>query len=415
MSFGLTSENDREVGNDYEGYVKSEIALTSLNVKYDFSEAFSITSITAYRDYKDLRGFDWDYSNNDATRWHAVDDNRFKTYSEELRVNYENDKIQLVSGIYLEKSDFHYDQENDKGWLSSIQNISKDIDGDTMGIFSHLTYDLSEKLSLIGGLRFGNEKLTYEDSTETIDYDEDDICPKIGLTYDLLKDLMSYVTISKGYRGGGFNTGAPDGYSKSFDKETLWSYEVGLKGTILDNRLMYDIAVYYMDIDDMQVSEYVTATSAITTNAAKATSQGIEASLNFQATDTINLFAGASYVDIKFDEYNNGKVDYSGNKKTYAPEYNFNIGVTYRAEQGFYASADITGYGDMQLDIANKYKRDAYEIVNAKIGYEQKNYDIYLYAKNLFDKKYDSIGFFNGVYTQYSPPREIGVILTYRL
>ncbi|WP_320044306.1 TonB-dependent receptor [uncultured Desulfobacter sp.] len=415
MSFGLTSENDREVGNDYEGYVKSEIALTSLNVKYDFSEAFSITSITAYRDYKDLRGFDWDYSNNDATRWHAVDDNRFKTYSEELRVNYENDKIQLVSGIYLEKSDFHYDQENDKGWLSSIQNISKDIDGDTMGIFSHLTYDLSEKLSLIGGLRFGNEKLTYEDSTETIDYDEDDICPKIGLTYDLLKDLMSYVTISKGYRGGGFNTGAPDGYSKSFDKETLWSYEVGLKGTILDNRLMYDIAVYYMDIDDMQVSEYVTATSAITTNAAKATSQGIEASLNFQATDTINLFAGASYVDIKFDEYNNGKVDYSGNKKTYAPEYNFNIGVTYRAEQGFYASADITGYGDMQLDIANKYKRDAYEIVNAKIGYEQKNYDIYLYAKNLFDKKYDSIGFFNGVYTQYSPLREIGVILTYRL
>ena len=379
------------------------------------SYAFSITSITAYRDYKDLRGFDWDYSNNDATRWHAVDDNRFKTYSEELRVNYENDKIQLVSGIYLEKSDFHYDQENDKGWLSSIQNISKDIDGDTMGIFSHLTYDLSEKLSLIGGLRFGNEKLTYEDSTETIDYDEDDICPKIGLTYDLLKDLMSYVTISKGYRGGGFNTGAPDGYSKSFDKETLWSYEVGLKGTILDNRLMYDIAVYYMDIDDMQVSEYVTATLAITTNAAKATSQGIEASLNFQATDTINFFAGASYVDIKFDEYNNGKVDYSGNKKTYAPEYNFNIGVTYRAEQGFYASADITGYGDMQLDIANKYKRDAYEIVNAKIGYEQKNYDIYLYAKNLFDKKYDSIGFFNGVYTQYSPPREIGVILTYRL
>jgi len=233
MSFGLTSQNDREVGNDYEGYIKSEITLTSLNVKYDFSENFSITSITAYRDYNDLSGYDWDYTNNDATRFHAVQDNEFKTLSEELRINYENDKIQLVSGIYLEKSDFHYDQDDDKGWLSSIQNIIKDIDGNTLGIFSHLTYDLNEKLSLIGGLRLDNEKLTYEDSTETIDYDENELSPKIGLTYDLSKDLMSYVTISKGYRGGGFNTGAPDGYSKTFDKETLYSYEVGLKGTSL--------------------------------------------------------------------------------------------------------------------------------------------------------------------------------------
>ena len=414
MSFGLTSQNDREVGNDYEGYIKSEIVLTSLNVKYDFSGNFSITSITSYRDYNELSGYDWDYSNDDVTRFHAEHDNKFKTYSEELRVNYKNDKIQLVSGIYLEKSDFHYDKDVDKGWLTYIQNITSDVDGETLGIFSHLTYDLTENLSLIGGLRFGNDKLTYEDSTQTIENDNDDIAPKIGLTYDLLKDLKSYVTISKGYRGGGFNTGAPDGYSKTFNKETLWSYEVGLKGASLDNRLMCGLAVYHMDIDDMQVSEYVTATTSIITNAAKGKSKGIEASLNFQATDTINLFAGASYVDIKFDEYNNGKVDYSGKRKPYAPKYNFNIGATYRSAQGYYANADISGYGDMYLDLANKYKRDAYELVNAKIGYEKENYDIYLYAKNLFDKEYDSIGFSNGTYTQYSPPREIGVQLTYR-
>ena len=414
MSFGLSSHNDREVGNDYEGYVDSEISLTSLNVKYNFNENFSTTSTTAYRDYNELTGYDWDYTNDDATRFHAEHDNEFKTLSEELRLNYENNKIKLVSGIFLEKSNFHYDQKNDKGWLPSIQNIIQDIDGETLGVFSHLTYNLNEKLSIIGGLRFDNEKLTYDDSSQTIEYDEDDIAPKIGLTYDIVKDLMSYLTISKGYRGGGFNTSAPDGYSKTYEKETLWSYEVGLKGTTLNNKLMYDLAVYYMDITDMQVNEFVTATTSITTNVAKGTSQGIEASLNFQATDTINLFAGASYVDIEFDEYNNGKVDYSGNRKTYAPDYNFNIGATYRAPQGYYASADLSGYGDMYLDLANKYKRASYEVVNAKIGYEQESYDIYIYAKNLFDKKYDSIGFFNGTYTQYSPPREVGITLIYR-
>jgi len=67
----------------------------------------------------------------------------------------------------------------------------------------------------------------------------------------------------------------------------------------------------------------------------------------------------------------------------------------------------------MDFDKANKYKRDAYEIVNTKIGYEADKYDLYLYAKNLFDTEYDSKGY-NKFYTIYSEPREIGVQLTYR-
>lgn len=415
MSYGLSSANNRETGNDFEGYVKSEVFLTSLNIKYDFDDDFSITSITAYRDYEESTGYDYDYSDNYASRFHRVNDNEFETLSEELRINYENKKIKLVSGIYLEKDESHNNRDDDKGWLTSIQHTNSDIDGDTFGIFSHLTYNVNEKLSLISGLRFDTEQKTYKDSTETIEYDEDELSPKAGLTYDLSKDMMSYLTISKGYRAGGFNVGAEDGYSKTFDKESLYSYEVGLKGTSLNNRLIYDVAVYYMDINDMQVDKYISAYAAIQMNAAKATSKGIEASINFQITDTINLFAGASYTDIKFDEYNDGKADYSGNTTSFSPEYNFNIGATYRSSQGFYARADLTGYGDMYLNSANEYKRDAYELVNAKIGYEQEHYDVYLYAKNLFDKEYDSIGYYNGVYTSYSPPREIGVTLTYRL
>ena len=196
--------------------------------------------------------------------------------------------------------------------------------------------------------------------------------------------------------------------------QIIYSYETGFKGTGFNNRLMYDFAVYYMDIDNMIVTEYIDAATAILANAAKATSKGIEASLNFQATKTINIFAGASYNDMKFDEYKDAKGDYSGNRNTFTPKYNFNLGVTYRAEQGYYASADISGFGDMYMDRENEYKRDAYELVNAKLGYEQEDYDIYLYAKNLFDKEYHAEGHFNGVYSYFSSPREIGLILTYR-
>ena len=102
------------------------------------------------------------------------------------------------------------------------------------------------------------------------------------------------------------------------------------------------------------------------------------------------------------------------NKNPHAPAYTFNIGAQYRDPGGFYARADLIGYGKMCFDKANQYERDAYEIVNAKIGYEMEQFDCYLYGSNLFDKKYDSHGFFDGFYTIYSEPREVGVKIAYR-
>ena len=67
----------------------------------------------------------------------------------------------------------------------------------------------------------------------------------------------------------------------------------------------------------------------------------------------------------------------------------------------------------MYYDKENKYKRDAYKLVNVKIGYETEDYYIYLYADNLFDKVYDANGVY-GYYSIYSAPREIGVQLAYR-
>jgi len=412
-SLGLCNTNDREVSSDFKEYNINEVLMNALNISYTINNNLSLHSITAYRDYKEKNANDFDYTNNYSRRFHSSANNRYKTLSEELRINYESENIQFISGIFLEKSDINYDKNDDKWWLPSITNTTQDIDGDTKGIFSHLTYGVNEKLSLIGGLRFDNEQKTYKDSSETIEYDEDEISPKIGLTYDLKENMMTYATISKGYRAGGFNTYAPAGYSKTYDKENLYSYEVGLKGSSLDGKLTYDTALYYMKISDMQVDIYV-GQQLLKTNAAKATSQGIETSLNYQATDNINLFGGFSYNDIQYDQYNDGKKDHSGNRTTYAPKYNYSLGISYRANNGYYANADISGYGDMYIDSANEYKRDAYEIVNTKIGYEQESYDIYLYAKNLFDKNYDTNGVYSGIYKIYSPPREVGIQLAYR-
>jgi iron complex outermembrane recepter protein len=90
-----------------------------------------------------------------------------------------------------------------------------------------------------------------------------------------------------------------------------------------------------------------------------------------------------------------------------------NVGAQYRFRNGLYARADLIGCGEMYLDRANQYKRDAYEIVNARIGYESEHLDVYLYGKNIFDENYDSV-YEDGFYIVYSEPARAGVQVTYR-
>jgi len=407
---GTKKTDEREVSSDFETFNHSDVFMSSLNVTYNFNQKLSFSSISSHREHKEEKSDDFDYSDTDYY-YHVVNDNNYETFSQELRTNYENDTIKLVAGLFYDTADLDYNKDIDK-WNSSSIKI-QNVDSDSLGIFSHVTYHINDKLSILGGLRFDRDEQTYKDSTQTIECDGDEISPKVGLTYNLSKNMMSYVTIAKGYRHGGFNIFAPENYPKTFDTETLYSYEIGIKGTILKDRLYFDTAIYYMDINDMQVDDIIGASTVIKTNAAKATSKGIEASLNFRASANITLFAGASYNDIKFDKYHYGSTDYSGNRTSSAPEYDFNFGAVYRSYRGYYASADISGFGKMYLDKANEYTQDAYELVNVKLGYEQEKYDIYIYAKNLLDEKYDINGWYSGTYYDYSPPREIGIQLTF--
>lgn len=88
--------------------------------------------------------------------------------------------------------------------------------------------------------------------------------------------------------------------------------------------------------------------------------------------------------------------------------------MQYRDNHGYFARADINGYGKTYFNKENTNSRDAYNLVNVKIGYEAEMLDIYLYGKNIFDKEYDSVNLFNSGGVAYSPPREMGVQFVYR-
>jgi len=388
---------------DMQGYDKSDTTSHALKVSYDIND-YLFESITTHRnvDLNQLQTYSWG-------GYHFLRD--AKRSSQEFRLSNSSDTFKWLAGLYADKK-----EENDTSYMVGMSTPSSTNKGDSLGAFIHTDYAINDKLSFISGARYDKDNKEYETSTGKSDsFSDSEISPKVSLKYQEDTNNMYYATISKGYRAGGFTSNAPSGKTE-YKSEVLWNYEIGAKNTFFDNRVIVNSSIFYMSIDDMQVRVYTSPNTRqnYIDNAAKATSKGFEFALNAKATDTIELFASYGYTNATVDEYSDAKGDYSGNKKTYAPAYNYNVGIQYRGDQGYFARADLNGYGRTYFDNANTSSRDPYEIVNAKIGYEANDYDIYLYGKNIFDKEYNSINMFNFGGTKYSQPREIGVQLAYR-
>jgi len=384
---------------DKQGYSKLNTTAHALKVSYDIND-YLLESITTYRnveldEFTVYSFFDYTFNKDDDK------------YSQEFRLSNNNGLFKWLVGVYGDKTD----SENIMNKVNPTTQKS-----DSLGAFIHTEYAINDKFSFVSGARYDKDNKEYERTTTKLDLSENEISPKVSLKYQHDEDSMYYATISKAYRAGGFHPHAPDGYSDQYDSETLWNYEIGAKNTFFDNRFTVNTAIFYMDMDDKQVRIYPINNSNLSyvDNAAKATSKGFEIGLNGKLTPNIELFASYGYTDVTLDDYSDSRGNYSDNKNPFSPAYNYNIGVQYRGDQGYFARADLNGFGRTYLDIANNHSRDPYKVVNAKLGYEADIWDIYLYGKNIFDKEYPTIGLANGSGVLYSEPREIGVQLAYR-
>ncbi|WP_320044321.1 TonB-dependent receptor [uncultured Desulfobacter sp.] len=408
---GLAAPEDRKMSSNVDLYSKSDHDFQALKAVYEINESYTLTSITARRAFSSTDSNDWDFS---RIEWfETISDSEGYTISQELRLNAGIGKLKWIVGLY---ADDDHSERTITNTVSGTLRMDREVNGNSHAVFGQASYFLTEQINLIGGLRYEKQEREYEDilSGAGDDGSWEHISPKIALEYHLTPDIMSYASITEGYRPGAFNQLAADEQYASYDEEILWSYELGIKSAFFNRRLIVNGAVYYMNITDMQVENAVDPDNTYVTNAAEATGIGGELEISARLADGLTLSAGFGYSDITFDKYKDALGNYEGNHNPYAPDYTYNIGAQYRHAGGMYARVDLIGYGKMYFDRDNKYSRDPYELVNAKIGYEAEHYDVYLYGKNIFDTEYDSEGYYGGYYTVYSDPREVGIQLTYR-
>jgi iron complex outermembrane receptor protein len=185
---------------------------------------------------------------------------------------------------------------------------------------------------------------------------------------------------------------------------------------------MINAAVFYIDIEDKQVQEYLNGGPLRNiTNAAKASSKGFELEMAAWPLPGWQVFAGIGYADAQFEEWESeqttgGTFDFEGKNLTHAPEYTFNAGLQYNHLSGFFGRVDVTGVGDYYTDAKNTVKVDGHETVNLKFGFEGESFQISLWCKNVFDEAYFTTKsyYFGGHTAQDGAPRIIGSTLIYR-
>lgn len=408
---GLPAPDPKKVGSNLQGWNKSSSNMQVLKMVWDLATSWRFESVTSRRKYRDHYLNDWDLSSLDIM--HKETDSLTLSYSQEFRGSYTGNGFYILAGLYGDSAKKHFKETNDITGRIDEDHTTKT---NSLGLFANADLDLTEKIRLSGGVRYDKDTGEYEEPSRNRNISEDwgEISPRLSLSYTPVKEIMAYASVAKGYLPGGFNDHAGPDHPTTFDQENLWSYELGVKTRLFNDHLQLSLAIFYMNIDDYQVRIDASPEHNYTDNAAKAESSGFEVEARARLTDMLTLTADFGYTYAVFKDYQDAMGDYDGNRLPYAPEYSGALGLIFRHPKGIFAGFDVTGYGKMYLNKENDFPQDPYAIVNLKLGYESEDYDIYLYADNLFDKDYGSDGYFGGLYRVASPPREIGVTLNYR-
>ncbi|WP_417624030.1 TonB-dependent receptor [Paremcibacter congregatus] len=442
---GFYPDQRTKFSHDNPLSVDTDYWMANLRVEHE-AENMTFTSVTGYSTVDFFREGELDFSSVDflVEPYEYVD---YESFSEEIRLqsNDNGQALHWIAGAIYAKDSRSEQEKIALGGDNSLapflppyfvlEEGGTDQSTKTFAAFAEATWDVTEALSLTLGGRYSR------DTVQLVDTEDDgsvagegevtfeDFSPRIAVTYAVNEDVNLYATAAKGWKSGGlqFRDNVP---TNRFEDESLWNYEIGLKSSLLDGRATINLAAFYIDWNNVQVSSgYIytkddgTLTStSFTNNAASASSKGIELEVNALVTDNLELSGSVGYNDAKYDQYDNAliggtAVDLSDSPLPKAPEWSANLAAQYNfdvndAWQG-YIRTDWHYVSDLYSNSNNFYKHNlastghgffkvnSYNSWNVNLGFESDRYSVSVYAKNAFDQDYYTasfdFGFANGV------------------
>ncbi len=437
-----------------------------LTIAYELNDTMTVKSITGYRKDHSTTPIDFDSLPQAALDVPAI--YRNKQFSQDLQFLYEGDRLSGVLGAYyLDANAFTaFDVALfTTGALPAVglpglnaQTLG-DVDTKTWSIFGDFTYDLTDQFSLSLGGRYTWDKRTsrilrttfvggYSDLfpptdavpiAVTSDFNGSatfkEFTPRASLSFKPNANHTFYATYSKGFKGGGFDprgqtSQAPDldgdgdiDYADqyeflSFAPETVDSYEIGWKASLLDDSLFISLAAFKGDYTDVQIPGSVGVDSngdgisdsfvGITSNAGDADVNGVEfegravVGRNFAGPGSRLTFNWAlGVLDAKYNTFIDAFGTDVADQRVFqnTPDVTVNTGF----DLGIPVASGIVDFlGSVslrsdasQFELPGPLDQDGYALVDASIVYtdDSDRWSIGIHGKNLFDQRYIVSGY----------------------
>ncbi|KQX19438.1 hypothetical protein ASD39_16165 [Sphingomonas sp. Root50] len=454
---GTPTTRTRDINSEFDPTNKRELYGFAGTVTLDLGDV-TLKSLTAYRhsDYRVLTDLDLTQLNLSYFPFFE----RAHQFSEELQLSGGwGDSKWIVGGYYFREKIFGGSQVTRNLLLTGGANRMTNgyrAEGTTnteaLAVFGQLDLAVSDAFKVIVGGRYGHETIRIADTFQ-LDFARDysptaavlplpgfprtartsanAFTPKVGVEYGLADDALLYATVSRGFKSGGFNLGVN---VPAFDPEKIWAYEAGLKFTTADRGLRANLATFYYDYSNLQVSKVINS-SVVTENAASADLYGGELELTAIPAEGVQFDGTMSYLFSKYKDFSSldparpalGVLDLEGNRLTQAPKWTINAGAQYswpmaggeltvRGELNYVSRVFFTAFNVNSVGQKGNSKFNAY----LNFADDDNHWSASLFVRNITDK----VTFANGLVSSavfgspitgsVSPPRTFGAMVGYR-
>lgn len=311
--------------------------------------------------------------------------------------------------------------------------LVSDYRSKTIAAYGQLTREWSEAWSLSAGLRLEQRSARYLDTDgSALSPGESMYGGNVSLQYRTPANQRMYLTLARGYKGGGFNIGAaiPEA-RRGYAPELLHSVEIGVKGQDDARRLEYSAAVFYMQRSEQQVSTSAQLDPGdplsfiyLTDNAARGVNWGVEAAAAFRPARDWNISGTLGILETRFVDYIVGSRSLNGRAQAHAPPYQVSMAVEYRRPQGWFARADVQRVAAFFFSDSHDQRSAPYTLLNLKAGYVTPRWSVDVWMRNALNETYAQRGFFFGneppdfpdkLYVQRADPRVSGMTFNWTL
>jgi iron complex outermembrane recepter protein len=420
---GSIRANPHHVSRDFEGSNHRSVGSTTLVLDYRGS-AIIFSSITGgiwWRNHS-ITDLDCQTAMPANGNLYATNDNVEKQhqFTQEFRFASSKDKpfsmgdavnLDWQAGIFIFNQGYQQDYaRNITTFFGSFpDSLSADLGDSGVGLYGHAKVTAWKKISFIAGVRFDyedkNADLASGGAIKSANDSFSEVSPQFSVAYRFAQNHMSYISVSRGYKAGGFNplpSGAPmPSGAESYGAEHTWNYELGQKAKWLEGKLEATAALFYIDWQNLQLNQQIPLSGGkyFIGNAGKANSKGLEAETTYRPFSWWDLFGMVGYTHARFlsgsRAYNaNRDINEGVGGKTlpFTPVFTANMGTQISwAPSGnakLYFRVQVSNCGDFQYDASNAMGQTSYHLVNFRGGLRTKHWFAEGWADNAFDARY---------------------------